>query len=79
MPPLCKGRWPGVSRVGGMDPLWLTGQSPSLPFGRQPPLHKGAFADSSKAKGNALSQRLRANKMSVVPPEFAQNVRTLAR
>ena len=37
-PPLCKGRWHGVSCDRGVDR-----QSPSLAYARQPPLHKGAF------------------------------------
>ena len=38
MPPLCKGRWHGASRDGGID-------NPSVVLtARQPPLHKGAFA-----------------------------------
>ena len=32
-PPLCKGRWPGVSRVGGIDGSRVTGQPLSQPYG----------------------------------------------
>jgi len=34
-PPLCKGRWPSDSEVGGID-------NPPPPTA-EPPLHKGAF------------------------------------
>ena len=33
MPPLCKGRWPGVSRVGGIDLLQCLRRNPPPPPG----------------------------------------------
>ena len=33
MPPLCKGRWPGVSRVGGIDLLQCLRRNPAPPPG----------------------------------------------
>jgi len=51
-PPLCKGRWRGVSRVGGIVSLycwfivpakWQYYNPPVSTAWSQPPLHKGAF------------------------------------
>ena len=45
MPPLCKGRWHGVSRDGGIVKHYFYINNPSV-ASRQLPLHKGAFGDN---------------------------------
>ena len=44
-PPLCKGRWHGQSRDGGIaNSAFGKMTIPQSAFGCQPPLHKGAFS-----------------------------------